>query len=226
MRWPPRGCWPSWSPKVEGTPPAPIAASAARGGRPAPTPSVSGDSAYGTGPLLASLHAAGIDPRVKVQAAVAPRGHFTKTSSGSTLAPAPSLAPHSAPARSCTAPIQATAITARPASLRRARAARFAANALARPAVEPSPSPPTSTSWRLRVSARPSPPAPPTTGRPAQGRAETRPSGPPPPRRPPPACPRPGQSRRRLQLLAAAVNLGRLGVLRLRWTPSDGWAAA
>jgi hypothetical protein len=78
MRWPPRGCWPSWSPKVEGTPPAPIAASAARGGRPAPTPSVSGDSAYGTGPLLASLHAAGIDPRVKIQAAVAPRGHFTK----------------------------------------------------------------------------------------------------------------------------------------------------
>jgi IS5 family transposase len=27
-------------------------------------------------------------------------------------------------------------------------------------------------------------------------------------------------------LLAAAVNLARLGVLGLRWTPSDGWAAA
>jgi hypothetical protein len=43
-----------------------------------PTPTVYGDSAYGTGPLLASLHAANIDPRVKVQAAVAPGGHFTK----------------------------------------------------------------------------------------------------------------------------------------------------
>jgi hypothetical protein len=74
-------------------------------------------------------------------------------------------AQRTAPGR-VSAPIQATAITARPASLRRARAARFAANALARPAVEPSPSPPTSTSWRLRVSARPGPSAPPTTGRP------------------------------------------------------------
>ena len=27
-------------------------------------------------------------------------------------------------------------------------------------------------------------------------------------------------------LLAAAVNLARLGVLGLHWTPSDGWAAA
>jgi hypothetical protein len=27
-------------------------------------------------------------------------------------------------------------------------------------------------------------------------------------------------------LLAAAVNLARLGVLGLRWTPADGWAAA
>jgi len=61
--------------QVEGDPLAPTAAAAA-GGPPAPT--VYGDSAYGTGPLLASLHAAGIDPRVKIQAAVAPRGHFTK----------------------------------------------------------------------------------------------------------------------------------------------------
>jgi hypothetical protein len=57
-------------------PPASTAASAAAGGPPAPT--VYGDSAYGTGPLLASLHTAGIDPRVKVQAAVAPTGHFAK----------------------------------------------------------------------------------------------------------------------------------------------------
>jgi hypothetical protein len=62
--------------QVDGDPPAPTAASAAAGGPPAPT--VYGDSAYGAGPLLASLHTAGIDPRVKIQAAVAPGGHFTK----------------------------------------------------------------------------------------------------------------------------------------------------
>jgi hypothetical protein len=50
----------------------------ASGDPPASPPTVYGDSAYGTGPLLASLHAAGIDPRVKVQAPVAPTGHFTK----------------------------------------------------------------------------------------------------------------------------------------------------
>jgi hypothetical protein len=54
------------------------AAKASGGGSAAPRPTVYGDSAYGTGPLLASLHAARIDPRVKVQAPVAPRGHFTK----------------------------------------------------------------------------------------------------------------------------------------------------
>jgi hypothetical protein len=64
--------------QVQGSPPAPIAASAAGDGRPAPAPTVYGDSAYGTGPLLAGLHAAGIDPRVKIQAPVAPKGHFTK----------------------------------------------------------------------------------------------------------------------------------------------------
>jgi hypothetical protein len=64
--------------QVRATPSASIAASAAGEGRPVPTPTVYGDSAYGTGPLLASLHAASIDPRVKLQAGVAPRGHFTK----------------------------------------------------------------------------------------------------------------------------------------------------
>src|ERR687898_795693 len=63
--------------QVGGDPPAPTASDA--GGGPATRPpTVYGDSAYGTGPLLAGLHAAGIDPRVKAQAAVAPRGHFTK----------------------------------------------------------------------------------------------------------------------------------------------------
>src|SRR5829696_238267 len=64
--------------QVDGDRPTPTTASEAGGGRPAPTPTVYGDSAYGTGPLLASLHTAGIDPRVKIQAAVAPKGHFTK----------------------------------------------------------------------------------------------------------------------------------------------------
>jgi hypothetical protein len=56
----------------------PSAALAPDDGPPSPQPAAYGDSAYGTGPLLSSLHAAGIDPFVKVQAAVAPGGHFTK----------------------------------------------------------------------------------------------------------------------------------------------------
>jgi Transposase DDE domain/Transposase domain (DUF772) len=64
--------------QVQGDPSAPSTALVAEAGLPAPAPTVYGDSAYGTGPLLASLHAAGIDPRVKVQAPVAPKGHFTK----------------------------------------------------------------------------------------------------------------------------------------------------
>src|SRR5918994_1106436 len=60
--------------QIQGDPMASATASVAAAGPPAPTPTVYGDSAYGSGPLLASLHAAGIDPRVKVQAPVAPRG--------------------------------------------------------------------------------------------------------------------------------------------------------
>lgn len=40
--------------------------------------SVYADAAYGAGELLAELETAGVDIKVKVQAAVAPRGHFTK----------------------------------------------------------------------------------------------------------------------------------------------------
>ena len=40
--------------------------------------SVYADAAYGSGELLAMLENAGVDIKVKVQAAVAPRGHFTK----------------------------------------------------------------------------------------------------------------------------------------------------
>jgi hypothetical protein len=64
--------------QVEGDPSAPPTSSAADAGPQAPTPAAYGDSAYGTGPLLASLHPASIDPGVKVQAPVAPGGHFTK----------------------------------------------------------------------------------------------------------------------------------------------------
>jgi hypothetical protein len=39
---------------------------------------VYGDAAYGTGPLLAELEAAGVEVKVKVQAANAPGGRFTK----------------------------------------------------------------------------------------------------------------------------------------------------
>jgi len=43
-----------------------------------PTPEVYGDTAYGTGPLLARLEAAGTDPHVKVQPPTAPGGRFAK----------------------------------------------------------------------------------------------------------------------------------------------------
>ena len=41
-------------------------------------PAAYGDCAYGTGELLKQLDAAGVDAKVKVQAPVAPDGHFTK----------------------------------------------------------------------------------------------------------------------------------------------------
>ncbi len=63
--------------QVDGQQPAPPTGST-DAAPPAPQPAAYGDSAYGTGPLLASLHAASIDPRVKIQAPVAPGGHFTK----------------------------------------------------------------------------------------------------------------------------------------------------
>ena len=63
--------------QVDGEQPAPPTGST-DAKPPAPQPAAYGDSAYGTGPLLERLHAASIDPFVKVQAPVAPRGHFTK----------------------------------------------------------------------------------------------------------------------------------------------------
>jgi hypothetical protein len=64
--------------QLDGDPPAATTAPAGGQGPQVSTATVYGDSAYGSGPLLASLHAAGIDPRVKIQAAVAPHGHFSK----------------------------------------------------------------------------------------------------------------------------------------------------
>ena len=66
------------------------------------------------------------------------------------------------------------------------------------PTSTPTRAPPWSPAGRSRPRRR-------LPGDPAQGGAETRPSGPPPPRRPPRAGPRPGQGRRRLQ------PAGRLG---------------
>lgn len=43
-----------------------------------PTKTVYGDCAYGTGEVLADLHANGIDPNVKTPKPQAPQGHFTK----------------------------------------------------------------------------------------------------------------------------------------------------
>jgi hypothetical protein len=97
-----------------------------------PTPTAYGDSADGTGPLLASLHAAGIDPRVKIQAAVAPCGHFSKDQFQIDLAAGSSPAPPSAPPRSSTTPTHATVTTARPASAPPAPPARCTSAAAGR----------------------------------------------------------------------------------------------
>jgi hypothetical protein len=95
-----------------------------------------------------------------------PKDTSPRTSSSSTLPWARSPAPPSAPPRSSTTPIHATATTAKPASARRVRPARCAASAPARRLAAPSPSPPTSTSWRLPAPARPTRSAPPTTAQP------------------------------------------------------------
>ena len=143
--------------QVQGDRMATTAASDAGDGSQVPTPTVYGDSAYGTGPLLASLHTASIDPRSRSRPRSHPKAISPKTSSGSTLPPAPSPAPPSAPPRSSTAPIHATATTARPASAPPAPAARCGASAPARRLAAPSPSPPTRPSWPLPAPARPTP---------------------------------------------------------------------
>jgi hypothetical protein len=213
--------------QVDGTPPTPIAASAAGDGPPAPTPIVYGDSAYGTGPLLASLHAAGIDPRVKVQAAVAPGGHFPKDqfridlAAGTVTCPAGRTAPivysadpgnrhhgqasfgeacTSCPLRGrCTSAAggRTITITAYEAEL---AAARTRQADPVRAADYRATRPKVERKLAHLVRRR-------HGGRRVRVRGLARVTA-------------------DFSLLAAAVNLARLGVLGLHWTPADGWSAA
>jgi Transposase DDE domain/Transposase domain (DUF772) len=213
--------------QVQGSPPAPIAASAAGDGPPAPRPTVYGDSAYGTGPLLAGLHAASIDPRVKIQAAVAPKGHFTKDrfqinlAVGTVTCPAGRTAPivynpnprhrhhgqasfgeacATCPLRSqCTSAAagRTITITAYEHELAAARARQAEPD---RAADYRATRPKVERKLAHLVRRR-------HGGRQARVRGLAKVAA-------------------DFNLLAAAVNLVRLGVLGLHWTGSDGWAAA
>jgi hypothetical protein len=213
--------------QVQGDPPAPSTASVADAGLPALTPTVYGDSAYGTGPLLASLHAAGIDPRVKVQAPVAPRGHFTKDqfridlAAGTVTCPAQRTAPivynpdprhrhhgqasfgpacASCPLRGqCTSAAagRTVTITAYEAELAAARARQADPD---RAADYRATRPKVERKLAHLVRRR-------HGGRRVRVRGLAKVAA-------------------DFNLLAAAVNLARLGVLGLHWTGSDGWAAA
>jgi hypothetical protein len=213
--------------QVDGDRPTPTTASEAGGGRPAPTPTAYGDSAYGTGPLLASLQSAGIDPRVKIQAPVAPRGHFTKDqfqidlATGVVTCPAQRTAPilYNADPRhrhhgqasfgpacaSCPLRGQCTSaaagrtitITAYEHQLAAARARQADPD---RAADYRATRPKVERKLAHLVRRR-------HGGRRVRVRGLARVAA-------------------DFNLLAAAVNLARLGVLGLHWTGSDGWAAA
>jgi len=213
--------------QVDGDRPTPTTASEAGGGRPAPTPTVYGDSAYGTGPLLASLHAVGIDPRVKIQAPVAPKGHFTKDQFQLDLA----LGTVACPAKR-TAPIvynadprhrhhgQASFGPACAACPLRGQCTSAQAGRTV-----------TITAYEHELAAARARQADPVR---AADYRSTRPKV----ERKLAHLVRRRHGGRRVRvrglarvaadfsLLAAAVNLARLGVLGLHWTPADGWAAA
>jgi Transposase DDE domain/Transposase domain (DUF772) len=196
-------------------------------GPPSPQPAAYGDSAYGSGPLLASLHAASIDPLVKVQAPVAPGGHFTKEQFHIDLAvgtitcpakhtvaivynPNPRNRHHgqasfgpacgSCPLRGqCTnaAGGRTITITAYEAELAAARARQADPDrAAAYRATRPKVERKLAHLVRRRHG-----------GRRVRVRGLVKVAA-------------------DFSLLAAAVNLARLGVLGLHWTPSDGWVAA
>jgi hypothetical protein len=213
--------------QVQATPPASIAASDAHGGPQRPTPTVYGDSAYGTGPLLAGLHAATIDPRVKIQAAVAPNGHFTKDQfqidlvAGTVTCPAPRTAPivynanprhrhhgqasfgpacGSCPLRGqCTSAAAGRTVTITPYEHELA-AARARQADPERAADYRATRPKVERKLAHLVRRR-------HGGRRVRVRGLAKVAA-------------------DFTLLAAAVNLARLGVLGLHWTASDGWAAA
>jgi hypothetical protein len=213
--------------QVQGDPLAPTAALAARDGPQGPTPTVYGDSAYGTGPLLASLHTASIDPRVKIQAAVAPKGHFTKDqfqidlAAGTVTCPAKRTAPilynpnprHRHHGQASFAPACTTC------PLRGQCTSAAAGRTI------------TITAYEQELAAARARQADPDLA--ADYRA-TRPKV----ERKLAHLVRRRHGGRRVRvrglakvaadfnLLAAAVNLARLGVLGLQWTPADGWAAA
>jgi hypothetical protein len=210
--------------QVHGDPPA---APDADHGPPSPQPAVYGDSAYGAGPLLASLHAAGIDPLVKVQAAVAPGGHFTKDQFHIDLA-----------AGTITCPAQRTAaIVYNPNPRHRHHGqASFAPACASCPLRGQCTSAAagrtiTITAYEAELAAARTRQADPV--RAASYRA-TRPKV----ERKLAHLVRRRHGGRRVRvrglvkvaadfnLLAAAVNLARLGMLGLHWTPSNGWAAA
>jgi hypothetical protein len=213
--------------QLDGDPSAPTPASPADDGPQVPTPTVYGDSAYGTGPLLASLAAVGIDPRVKIQAPVAPGGHFTKDqfqidlAAGTVTCPAPRTAPivynpnprHRHHGQASFGPACASCRLRGPCTS--AQAGRTI----------------TITAYEHELAAARARQADPD--RAADYRA-TRPKV----ERKLAHLVRRRHGGRRVRvrglakvaadfsLLAAAVNLARLGVLGLHWTPSDGWAAA
>jgi Transposase DDE domain/Transposase domain (DUF772) len=196
-------------------------------GPPSAQPAAYGDSAYGTGPLLASLHAAGIDPLVKVQAPVAPRGHFTKDQFQIDLA-----------AGIVTCPAQHTAaIVYNPDPRHRHHGQASFGPACASCPLRGQCTSATAgrtitiTAYEAELAAARTRQADPV--RAAAYRA-TRPKV----ERKLAHLVRRRHGGRRVRvrglvkvaadfsLLAAAVNLARLGMLGLHWTPSNGWAAA
>jgi hypothetical protein len=214
--------------QVQGDPRAhPAAPGADDGSQAAPTPTVYGDSAYGTGPLLVSLHVAAIDPRVKIQAPVAPKGHFTKAqfqidlAAGVVTCPARRTAPivynpnphhrhhgqasfgpacTSCPLRGqCTSAAagRTVTITAYEHQLAAARARQTDPN---RAADYRATRPKVERKLAHLVRRR-------HGGRRVRVRGLAKVAA-------------------DFSLLAAAVNLARLGVLGLHWTGSDGWVAA
>ena len=213
--------------QVHGSPPAPTAAPDTGDDSQGPTPTVYGDSAYGTGPLLASLHTASIDPRVKIQAAVAPNGHFTKEefqinlAAGTVTCPAQRTAPivynpnprhrhhgqasfgpacTTCPLRGQCTSAQAgrtITITAYEQELATARARQADPD---RAADYRATRPKVERKLAHLVRRR-------HGGRRVRVRGLAKVAA-------------------DFSLLAAAVNLARLGVLGLHWAPSDGWAAA